>query len=209
MRILKITVLTAAAMALTNPVFSQDKSQSGAHGSASSPHGNMAGMHGGANASKASLDVKFLDTMSMHHEHGIKMAELVESRASHDELKAMAKKMIGEQQQEIKQMQAMKQKLGAGTGDATNMHMPGMKESMKGMDAKMQKLEASKGAAFERMFLDMMSKHHQDAMKMARGAVSKAQSQEIKDMAKKMSESQREDIAQMAAWKKEWKLAGK
>lgn len=72
-------------------------------------------------AAKMPFDHQFLDTMTMHHTHGIEMAELAQERAAHDELKQMAKKMIDDQQQDIKKMQGMKEQWFAGKGDATNM----------------------------------------------------------------------------------------
>lgn len=210
MRFLKTISVVLSTLVVAAPAIAQDTSSSTHdHQHGSGMHGDMRSMQGKSAASKAAADHQFLDTMSMHHEHGIKMAELVESRTAHDELKTLAKKMIDEQRKDIQQMQDMKQKLYAGKPDAANMGMPGMKESMKGMETKMEKLEASKGEAFDRMFLDMMTKHHQDALKMTRSLSPKFQHQEVKDMAKKMSDSQREDIAKMTKWKKEWKLATK
>jgi uncharacterized protein (DUF305 family) len=73
----------------------------------------------------------------------------------------------------------------------------------------MEKMEASSGDQFDAMFLDMMSKHHQGAVKMAQEAQKKAQHKEIKDLAKKVVDEQKKEIAQMSKWKKEWKLASK
>lgn len=211
MHFLKKTMpVLLTALIVATPAIAQDKSSTTPHHEhGSGMHGDMRSMQGKSMTGRAAADHQFLDTMSMHHEHGIKMAELVESRTAHDELKTLAKKMIDEQRKDIQQMQDMKQRLYGGKEEAANMDMPGMKESMKGMETKMQKLEASKGEAFDRLFLDMMTKHHQDALKMTRSMMPKLQHQEVKDMAKKMSDSQREDIAKMTKWKKEWKLATK
>lgn len=85
--------------------------------------------------------------------------------------------------------------------------MPGMKESMKDMDKNMAKLKATKGQEFDALFLTVMSKHHTDGIKMARQAESKAQRREVKDMAKKIVNSQQKEKSEMASKKKEWKLA--
>lgn len=198
-------------------------SQSGAsgmshHGSGSShmsdnmKHGEMG--HGdlkqeSANASKMPFDHQFLDTMSMHHAHGIQMAQLAQERATHDELKQMAKKMHDDQQEDIKKMQAMKEQWYAGKGDAMNMQMPGMKESLKTHDKNMEKLKAAEGEQFDRMFVAMMSKHHTDGRKMANAALKKAEHQDVKEIARKIADSQKKDNAEMAAMQKEWKQAKK
>ena len=49
--------------------------------------------HGDAmKTSSHSYDEQFLDTMAKHHEEAVQMAELVDSRSAHDQLKQMAKK---------------------------------------------------------------------------------------------------------------------
>ncbi|TCS33075.1 uncharacterized protein (DUF305 family) [Paucimonas lemoignei] len=162
-----------------------------------------------ANPDKAPADQQFLDTMTTHHAQGIKMAELVESRAAHDELKSFAKKMIDEQRQDINQMQEVRQKLFADQGSAANMQMPGMRGAMKGRQTSMQKLENSKGETFDKMFLDMMTRHHQQAIKISSAMMPKFTHQEVKDMAEKMKASQQEDMKKMEAWKKQWKVTQK
>ncbi|MDQ9172167.1 DUF305 domain-containing protein [Oxalobacteraceae bacterium R-40] len=170
-------------------------------------HGDM--KHESANASKMPFDHQFLDTMSMHHAHGIQMAQLAQERATHDELKQMAKKMHDDQQEDIKKMQAMKEQWYAGKGDAMNMQMPGMKESLQSHDKNMEKLKAAKDEQFDTMFVAMMSKHHTDGRKMANAALKKAEHQDVKEMAKKIADSQKKDNAEMAAMQKEWKQAKK
>lgn len=154
-----------------------------------------------AKAARMPFDHQFLDPMTMHHTQIIEMAELAQERAAHDELKKMAKKMIDDQQ-DIKKMQGMKEQWFAGKGEATNMQMPGMKESMKDMDKNMAKLKATKDREFDALFLTMMSKHHTDGIKMARQAESKAQHREVKDMAKKIVNSQQKEKSEMASKKK-------
>lgn len=210
MRTQSFAIAALTAIIFTSPAISQDKasSHSGMHGSQSSQgqmkHGSM---QSSPKAAKAEFDHQFLDTMAAHHQSAIEMAQLVEKRSSHDELKQMAKKIIDDQQGEIKQMKDWKQQWYADKGDALNMKMPGMMESMKGMS--MEKLEASSGDKFDTMFLDMMSKHHQGAVKMAQSALKKAKRPEVKEMAQKVVDEQKKEIAQMARWKKEWKLASK
>lgn len=210
MRTQLLAIAALTAVLLSSPAISQEKAgaHSGMHASESSQGKmNHAAMEISPNAAKAPFDLQFLDTMSAHHQSAIEMAQLVEQRSSHGELKQMAKKMIDDQQGEIKQMMGWKQQWYADKGDAVNMKMPGMMESMKGMS--MEKMDASSGDQFDAMFLDMMSKHHLGAVKMAQEAQKKSQHKEIKDLAKKVVDEQKKEIAQMAKWKKERKLASK
>jgi uncharacterized protein (DUF305 family) len=120
-----------------------------------------------AHASKMAFDHQFLDTMSMHPSRGIQMTELAQQRAGHNELKLIGQKMRDEQQKDIQQMHAMKEKRYGGKGDAMNMQTPGMKEWVKNHDKNMEKLKSAKAEQFDAAFLDMMSKHHSDGIKMA------------------------------------------
>lgn len=210
MRITSLVTMAVTTLAFSAPVFSQQKDSphSGMHGGqgASAQMGHAA-MQSSPSAEKAPFDLQFLDTMSAHHQMAIEMAQLAERQASHDELKQMAKKVIDDQQKEIAQMQEWKKQWYADKGDALNMKMPGMPESMKGMS--MDKLHSASGEAFDAMFINSMSHHHQQAIKMAQGATSKAQHKEVKDLAKKIVDEQKKEIAQLSKWKKEWKLAGK
>lgn len=159
-------------------------------------------MSSSPNAAKAPTELQFLDTMPMHHKMAIDMANLVESRAAHAELKALAKKMIDGQQKETAELKGWREQWYAGKPEAMNMKMPGMRESMKGMS--MDKLAAAKGEEFDLMFIDMMSQHHMGAIKMAQAAQPKLRQAEVKDFAKKLVAGQKEELAEMKDWKRSW-----
>jgi uncharacterized protein (DUF305 family) len=161
-----------------------------------------------ADAEQRKFDHQFLDTMSMHHARGIQMAELVKDHGKHDELKQMAKKMIDDEQQDIKQLQQMKEQWYAGQGDATNRRMRGMKESVQNHDKNMDKLKSAKGGKFDLMFLEMMSRHHANGIKMAQLALSKAEHQEVKEFAKQIIEKQNQEKSEMTKMKNSWKAGG-
>ena len=73
--------------------------------------------------------------------------------------------------------------------------------SMKGMD--MGGLTVA-GAAFDLMFLSRMTQHHQGAVTMAKEALTKAGHPEIKQLARRISDAQQQEIAQMSRWRKAW-----
>lgn len=183
----KNTAIALLALALSAPAFAQNAKS----------HSNMQGMQGPSamssspNAAKAPYDLQFLDTMSAHHQSAMEMAKLADQRSAHDELKQMAKKMIEDQQKDIQQLQHWKRQWYAEKGDAVNMKMPGMMESMQGMSV--DKLVASNGEQFDAMYLNMMSKHHAGAMKMANSALKNAKHSEIKQFSQKLIDSQKEE----------------
>lgn len=53
-------------------------------------------------------------------------------------------------------------------------------------------------------FLDQMTMHHRMAVDMARDAVAKASSPEVRRMAQQMVSDQEGEIAQMQAWRQQW-----
>jgi uncharacterized protein (DUF305 family) len=204
-------LIASASVVFATVVYAQGTASSShdSHGSghAASAHMKHGDMTSSPNAAKAPYDLQFIDTMSAHHKSAIEMAQLVESRSSHDELKQLAKKVIDDQQKEIKQLTEWKQKWYPNEGEAMNMKMPGMMESMKGMS--MDKLANAKGDEFDRMFLDMMAKHHQGAIKMAKDAQKKGKHDEVKSLAQQVVDAQTKEVEQMKQWMKEWKLANK
>ncbi len=134
---------------------------------------------------------------------------MAESNSSRGEIKGLAKMMREDQEKDIAHMQKLKQQWYGGKGDAVNMQMPGMKESMKGMESKMAKLRASQGDAFDSMFLTMMSQHHQDGIKMAQSALVRGQHEEVKQIAHKIIDSQKKEMDVMKNWKNDWQLSRK
>jgi len=179
------------------------------HGSGSNAN-NMHGMGGmdhsmmqsSPNAASAPYDLQFLDTMSGHHQAAIEMARPAERQSQHAELKELARNIIRDQEREISQMKGWREQWYAGKPQAMNMEMPGMMDSMKGMD--MKGLEAAAGNAFDLMFIDMMTPHHQGAVVMAREALTKAEHPEIKRLAQGIIDAQEKEIAQMSKWKAAW-----
>ena len=60
-----------------------------------------------------------------------------------------------------------------------------------------RKLRATEGAAFDRLFLDTMIHHHMMAIDMAKGATTKAEHSEIKELAREAVTKQTTEIAEM------------
>jgi uncharacterized protein (DUF305 family) len=179
------------------------------NGMSSNSMGNMnrgdmdhSAMKSSPNAASAPYDLQFIDTMSMHHQAAISMAELAGTRAEHPELKDLAKAIIAAQQKEIGDMGAWRGKWFAGAAPAMNMDMSGMTGSMKGMDT--DKLSSLSGNAFDLEFIAQMIPHHEGAVTMAKEALQKSQKNEIKALANAIIKSQSEEITKMQAWNKAW-----
>ena len=155
-----------------------------------------------ADAAPANFDLKFIDTMSAHHQDALEMAKLAESKASHAELRTMAVDMQKAQKAEIDQMAGWRDAWSRGAATAVDHEMKGMKETMAGMD--MGKLKSATGADFDHAFIDMMVKHHAGAVTMANEALAKATRPEVKELSKKIVSDQTREIAQLRSWSAAW-----
>jgi uncharacterized protein (DUF305 family) len=153
-------------------------------------------------AANAAYDLQFLDTMIEHHQDAVKMAQPIVAKTENAELKTFAEKIIVDQNKEITQMKNWREKWFAGKPAAMNAEMPGMMESMKGMN--MKKLEAPGGKQLDLRFLDMMIRHHQGAITMSNEALGKAMHTEIKTLATQIIKAQEAEIKQMENWKTTW-----
>ena len=132
----------------------------------------------------------------------IDMAKMAEIQAQHAELKGLAKSIIGDQQKEIAEMKAWRDEWYAAKTQAMNMEMPGMMNSMMGMD--MKKMNAASGNAFDIMFIDMMTPHHAGAVTMAKDALTKAEHPQIRILAQQIIVAQQKEIEQMSKWRAAW-----
>jgi uncharacterized protein (DUF305 family) len=65
-------------------------------------------------------------------------------------------------------------------------------------------LSAKHDADFDKAFLDMMPKHHHDAVEMSEQAEKKSTHAELKEFAAKMAKDQQTEIAQMKSWATSW-----
>ena len=178
-------------------------------GAAVSQHehsGTTQKQHDHAGMKDAPYDLQFIDTMSMHHQHGIDMAKLAVSKATNTQLRELARKMASSQQKDITQMRTWRNKWYSKMPKAMNMQMPGMshsshEEMMKQMSEHMDKLKNATGRDFDMAFIDTMIPHHQQAIEMSRDAVQKAQHAELKALAQKTIDEQQKEIEELSRLK--------
>ncbi|MCZ4121734.1 DUF305 domain-containing protein [Streptomyces sp. H39-S7] len=144
-------------------------------------------------------DVDFAKQMIPHHRQAVAMADLAATRAVSTDVKALATKIKGAQDPEIRTMSSWLTSWGEPVpqemqGMDMSSGMPGMM-SMDDMD----KLKKSSGAAFDSMFLQMMVKHHEGAVEMANTEKAKGQYGPTKELASAVVTAQTSEITQMNA----------
>ena len=148
-------------------------------------------------------DVRFMQGMIGHHSQALEMTALVNARTSRDEMRKLALRIEVSQADEIRRRQAGLTRRGAPPPDLHAHHragaalMPGMLTA-----EEMARLAQAKGAAFDRLFLELMIKHHQGALVMVEELFSTpgaGQESEIFGFASDVDADQRMEIQRMAA----------
>ena len=112
-------------------------------------------------------DVKFMQGMIPHHAQALEMTELLETRTASDAMRQMARRIELSQDDEIAMMQDWLRTRGRAV-TAIDVHRAPDWEPMPGMltPEEMNRLAAAQGVAFDRLFLELMIKHHRGALTM-------------------------------------------
>jgi len=138
-------------------------------------------------------DVMFLQMMYPHHAQAVDMAKLVPTRSQNQQVKDLATAIENAQAPEMAQMTTLLASFGKPAPSATMGHsMPGLMTSQQ-----MTSLEGLSGAAFDKMWLQMMVEHHQGAIDMAQDELRDGDNPDVKKMAQSIITAQRGEIATM------------
>jgi uncharacterized protein (DUF305 family) len=121
-------------------------------------------------------DVRFMQGMIGHHAQAIVMAGWAPSHEARADVRILAERIVVAQRDEIATMQRWLRDRRETVPDAdahhehAGMDMPGMSmpEMMPGMltAGQFARLDAARGADFDRLFLEFMIRHHQGAVTM-------------------------------------------
>ena len=149
---------------------------------------------------KPAYDLQFLDSMSMHHQHGVEMARVGSEKGESDALRTMAGAMRVHLEREIDLMHALRDRWYRGAADARSMDLPGA-AFMRSMDASL--MTEKSGQAFDIAFVDMMVPHHQGAIAMAKDAMAKAEHAEVSALARTIAEREQREIDMLLRWQRQ------
>jgi uncharacterized protein (DUF305 family) len=204
-------VLVVAAVLLLHPDGRSDPTASTATASASPsadvPPVIVPGRPGEPAATKAaadvrnaspppynSLDVWFVRMMIPHHAQALQMASLAPSRADSPQIRAVAERIRVAQAPEIDVMRAWLQARNLPQDVAGHDH-----GTMRGMQSpeEMQQLTVARGADFDRLFVQMMTEHHQGAVVMATDLLKVGQDLSLNELANSIGHEQAVEIDRM------------
>ena len=121
-------------------------------------------------------DIEFMSGMISHHAQAIAMSRWAPSHGASPEIIRLTERIINAQGDEIRLMQQWlkdrRQPVPEARPTGTRMVMNGVEHDMlmPGMltPEQMQQLDASRGADFNRLFLQFMIQHHQGAVEMVK-----------------------------------------
>jgi uncharacterized protein (DUF305 family) len=143
----------------------------------------------------APYDAKFIDSMIVHHQGAIAMAQEALEKAQRTELKQFAQNVIMVQDGEITQLQVWRNNwypdlaISAGTGIDMGDMMVSQDDSV----------------SYDLRWIDAMISHHQAAITMAKEALTKAEHADIKNLAQAVIDMQSAEITQLEAWRDQWR----
>ena len=149
-------------------------------------------------------DVAFASDMIPHHAQAVEMADLALATATDAQVRSLATAIKGAQDPEIATMTGWLKEWGSPVPATGSAHMGGSGHggmTMTGMmsEDEMASLEHATGADFDRMWVEMMTRHHEGAVAMARTEVGSGQSGDAKALAQRIITGQSAEIATMAS----------
>jgi uncharacterized protein (DUF305 family) len=124
-------------------------------------------------------DREYVSMMIAHHEQALAMTRFAPERAQNETVKGLADRIRYSQEPEIGAMKQWQRTFNAIGTHGDHGLMPGM-----ATQDQLNALGAARGKDFDRMFLELMIKHHEGAIKMAtdvRGAGTNVQVEEMAD----------------------------
>lgn len=150
-------------------------------------------------------DVTFAQGMIPHHQQAVEMATIAlgPARDAGSAVKDLAKRIQGAQDPEIQLMTGWLAEWGQPVDGMGGMSMDGIEMAdipgMVGMMTadEMTGLKAATGSAFDKLWLDMMVRHHQGAVTMSKTAETDGKAAVVKELAAKIVSAQEGEITEM------------
>jgi uncharacterized protein (DUF305 family) len=150
-----------------------------------------------------SADAGFARDMIIHHAQAVAMADAIRTRSQDPAMRTLAFDIIMTQQHQIGQMRGWLDLWGLSPNSADLpmawMGHPVARDAMPGMasPAELQQLAQLPVADAEVQFLRLMIHHHQAGVEMAQGALDRASTAVVKDLAGGIVSSQQAEIGLM------------
>nr|WP_030709022.1 DUF305 domain-containing protein [Streptomyces sp. NRRL F-2580] len=144
-------------------------------------------------------DRAYVQRMIEHHRQALTMSALAPERAAADGVRRLAERISAAQRPEIGAMEkwlTVHPAPPGGSGGHAHDHaaMPGM-----ATEQQLKELTGARGAEFDRLFLTLMSAHHEGALKMAGEVLAAGNNVAVEEMATEVVATQSTEIHRMRA----------
>jgi uncharacterized protein (DUF305 family) len=158
---------------------------------------------GGSTAASTAndADITFAQSMIPHHRQAVEMSEvLLDKAGGAEEVRTLATEIIQAQQPEIDQFESWLVAWGVDDGMGGREHgSGGANDGMAGMlsEDDLQLLDDASGTAVDRLYLELMIRHHEGAVTMAQTEVDEGENPQAVALAGRIASSQSDEIARM------------
>jgi len=140
-------------------------------------------------------DAYFIRMMIPHHGQALEMAALVPDRAERPQIKAVASRIAAAQKPEVAYFHSWLKERNLPEQEPGGHDHGGMR-GMQPPEA-IKALAGLKGAAFDKMFVDMMVAHHEGAIAMVTDVLRTGRDQRIGELATGIAAEQQAEIARL------------
>jgi len=193
------TLVTAAALVLVGCSDNDSGSMPGMDHGSTGPSTSQTPSEGATAPAgdHNTADVEFATGMIPHHRQAVEMADMALQKTTNAEVKQLATAIKAAQDPEIQQISGWLTSWGEPVptpGGHDGHTMPGGR--MMTAD-EMAALAKATGTAFDRMFLQLMVKHHQGAVAMAKTEQTAGKDTQAIELAKKIEADQNREITTM------------
>ncbi|CAA9405843.1 MAG: hypothetical protein AVDCRST_MAG35-1155 [uncultured Quadrisphaera sp.] len=184
----------------------QMEGMSGTGGETGSSNSSSAPAESSVDAAHNEADTAFSQGMIVHHRGALAMAELATSKAQSPGVQDLAGRIAAAQEPEIATMTSFLDTWGEDVPEGMQMGETGGMEGMDhggtamgGMDMEeaVAQLESASGAEFDRMFLEMMSEHHAEAVEMAQVEQADGENPQAVELAASIEADQAAEVEEM------------
>lgn len=143
------------------------------------------------NATDASYDIQFLDTMIAHHKQGVEILEVAVNTSQNQQVKNKAAAIMDNQESDIDKIQDVRDEIQKNAPLAINIDLDGMGS------VDLKNLSSQSIKSFDKKFLKMMINHEEGGLEMAQNAVDKAKNSIVKELARDLVNKQTGEIAEL------------
>ncbi|WP_433224745.1 DUF305 domain-containing protein [Microtetraspora malaysiensis] len=150
---------------------------------------------GESDARATAADVRFAEAMIPHHRQALEMTGLADGRGTGGEVAALARRITEGQGPEIATMTSWLASLGR-PAPAVHDHARLGAYGMATLE-EMNRLREARGAAFDTLFLRLMIRHHEGAVRMAEDELRDGTDRLMREMARDIVSGQRAEIGRM------------